>query len=96
MLVIRRRAGESFRIGDEIEIEILESSGGQVKIGIRAPREVPVLRNEVFLTNQQNRSAAAAGASVVEALVKGFSPGAACATPTTAKSLSQNSSSHSD
>jgi carbon storage regulator len=95
MLVIRRRAGESFRIGDDIEIEILESTGGQVKIGIRAPREVPVLRNEVFLTNQQNRSAAAAGASVVEALVKGFSVTGAT-TAVTENSLSQNSSSNSD
>jgi carbon storage regulator len=91
MLVIRRRAGESFRIGDDIEIEILECSGGQVKIGIRAPREVLVLRKEVFLTNQQNRAAAAAGAEVVDALVKTL-PAAAVA----AKSLSQNSSSNSD
>ena len=94
MLVIRRRAGESFRIGDDIEIEILESSGGQVKIGIRAPREVPVLRNEVFLTNQQNRSAAAVGADAVEALVKGLSR--AAVTVSAANSLSQNSSSNSD
>ncbi len=77
MLVIRRRAGESFRIGDDIEVEILETSGGQVKIGIRAPREVPVLRTEVFLTSQQNRAAAAQaslGSNLAETLVRQFSP----------------------
>ena len=40
MLVIRRRSGESLLVGDNVEIEILEVSGGQVKLGIRAPRDV--------------------------------------------------------
>jgi len=57
MLVIRRRAGESLLIGDHIEVEILELSAGNAKIGIRAPREVTVLRKEVHLTQQQNRAA---------------------------------------
>jgi len=57
MLVIRRRAGESVRIGDDVEIEILEIEGSQVKIGIRAPREVPIVRSEIHLTAQENRSA---------------------------------------
>ena len=73
MLIIRRRAGESFRIGDDIEIEILETTGAQVKIGIRAPREVPVLRTEVYLTSLQNQNAAAAGTSVAEALAQKLS-----------------------
>ncbi len=76
MLVIRRRAGESFRIGDNVEVEILEMAGGQVKIGIRAPREVPVLRTEMFLTGQQNKAAAAqaaAGPDLAAALVRQFS-----------------------
>lgn len=58
MLVIRRRAGESFLIGEDVEIEILEMSTSQVKLGIRAPREISVLRKEVFLTREQNRAAA--------------------------------------
>ena len=57
MLVIRRRAGESFVIGDNVEVEILEIAATQVKIGIRAPREVAVLRKEIYLTAEQNRSA---------------------------------------
>lgn len=57
MLVIRRRAGESLLVGDNVEVEILEISGGQVKLGIRAPREVSILRKEVYLTREQNRAA---------------------------------------
>ena len=59
MLVVRRRAGESLLIGDDVEVEILELSAGQVKIGIRAPREVLVLRKEIHITGRQNRVASA-------------------------------------
>ncbi len=58
MLVISRRAGESLIIGDGVEIEILDCSGSQVKLGIRAPREVCVLRKEIYLTGRQNAAAA--------------------------------------
>jgi carbon storage regulator len=58
VLVIRRRAGESVLIGDDVEVEILEVSGAQVKIGISAPREVLILRREVRLTAEQNELAA--------------------------------------
>lgn len=57
MLVIRRRTGETLLLGEEIEVEILELSGGQVKLGIRAPREVLVLRKEVKMTEEENRAA---------------------------------------
>jgi carbon storage regulator len=57
MLVIRRRAGESVIIGHDVEVEILEICGNQVKIGIQAPREVLVLRKEVQLTKAENRAA---------------------------------------
>ena len=58
MLVIRRRPGETVVIGEDVEIEVLEISGNQVKVGIRAPREILVLRKEVQLTRTQNRAAA--------------------------------------
>jgi carbon storage regulator len=57
MLVIRRRAGESFLINDDVEIEILEVGATQVKLGIAAPREVSILRKEVYLTRKQNQAA---------------------------------------
>jgi carbon storage regulator len=58
MLVIRRKRGESFLIGDDIEIEILDSSPSQVKLGIRAPKEVAVFRKEIYVTQQQNQTSA--------------------------------------
>lgn len=57
MLVIRRRAGESLLISDNIEIEILALTQNYVKLGIRAPQDVPILRKEVQLTHEQNRQA---------------------------------------
>lgn len=66
MLVIRRRAGEAVLIGDQVELEILEIGHTHVKLGIRAPREISVLRKEIQLTAQQNK--AAAGAIPQEAL----------------------------
>ncbi len=57
MLVISRRPHESLFIGDDIEVELLEISPSQVKLGIRAPRQVPVLRKEIRLTAEQNRAA---------------------------------------
>ncbi len=50
MLVLRRRAGEALLIGNDIEIEFLELSAQSVKVGIRAPKEVSVLRKELQIT----------------------------------------------
>jgi carbon storage regulator len=57
MLVIRRRAGESFLINGDIEVEVLEVGSSQVKLGIVAPRNISILRKEVQLTRQQNQAA---------------------------------------
>lgn len=57
MLIIRRRRGESITVGDDVEIEILETSPTQVRLGIRAPKSVPVLRKEILLTRELNRAA---------------------------------------
>jgi carbon storage regulator len=58
MLVLRRRAGESLLIGDDIEIEVLAVSAQGAKIGIRAPRETVILRKELKITEKQNEAAA--------------------------------------
>jgi carbon storage regulator len=65
MLVLRRRAGESFLIGDEIEVEVLAVTQQGAKIGIRAPRETVVLRKELKITQAQNTEAAS-GASLTD------------------------------
>lgn len=61
MLVIRRREGEALVIGgpggERIEIEVLTIEGSQIKLGIRAPREVRVLRKEIAETEQANQAA---------------------------------------
>ena len=48
MLVLARRLNESIMIGDEVEIVIVALQGDQVKLGIRAPRSVPVYRKEIY------------------------------------------------
>ncbi|HEU0119377.1 MAG TPA: carbon storage regulator [Bryobacteraceae bacterium] len=63
MLIIRRRRGESIVIGEDIEIEILETSPTQVKLGISAPKDVPVLRSEIRVTRDANRAASSQTAS---------------------------------
>jgi carbon storage regulator len=58
MLVMRRRAGESLLIGDDIEIEILEVGHTRVKLGIVAPANRAITRKEVILTRTENVTAA--------------------------------------
>jgi carbon storage regulator (csrA) len=48
MLIITRKKGESLMIGDDIEIVISKIEDGSVKIGIKAPRDVQVLRKELY------------------------------------------------
>jgi len=57
MLVIRRRAGETFLIGPDIQVELLEVGATQVKLGITAPRNISILRKEVHVTRMQNEAA---------------------------------------
>ena len=48
MLVLSRKAGEGFLIGDDITIKIIESKGGTIRIGIDAPRDKKIFRQEVY------------------------------------------------
>jgi carbon storage regulator len=48
MLVLTRRVDEAIAIGDSIVVTVLGIEGDRVKIGISAPREIPILRHEVF------------------------------------------------
>ena len=58
MLVLRRRAGESLLIGDDVEIEVLSISAQGAKLGIRAPKSTAILRKELKITQEQNAVAA--------------------------------------
>ena len=48
MLVLTRKLGQSIKIGDEVEVVVLEVRGEQVRIGIRAPKDVTVHRKEIY------------------------------------------------
>ncbi|MCP8617601.1 carbon storage regulator CsrA [Salirhabdus salicampi] len=48
MLVLTRKTGESIRIGDDIEVKIVDVDGDQVKIGISAPKNVDIYREEIY------------------------------------------------
>ena len=58
MLALSRKKGEALVISNNIEVTILEIKGDQVKIGISAPREVPVYRKEIYLQIQDSNKAA--------------------------------------
>ena len=59
MLILTRKLGEAIRIGDNAVIKIVEIRGGQVRLGITAPKEIPVHREEVYqMIRRQNLIAA--------------------------------------
>lgn len=55
MLILTRRMGESLRINDDISITVLGIKGNQVRLGIDAPREVEVHREEIYLRIQAEK-----------------------------------------
>jgi carbon storage regulator len=70
MLVLTRKSNQSIMIGDDIEVSVLSIMGEKVRIGIQAPRNIPVFRKEVYLEIQQERAAeheAEGGAEQVDA-----------------------------
>ena len=56
MLVLTRKSNQSIMIGDDIEVSVLAIMGEKVRVGIAAPRSVPVFRKEVYLEIQQDRA----------------------------------------
>ena len=60
MLALTRKKGEALVINNNIEVTVLEIRGDQIKLGIAAPREVPVYRKEVYLQIQKENEAALA------------------------------------
>ena len=73
MLVLTRKSNQSIMIGDDIEVSVLAIMGEKVRIGIQAPRDIPVFRKEVYLEIQQERVASGKGGarSEVDAALRG-------------------------
>lgn len=73
MLALARKVNESIMLGNDIEITLLEIKGDQVKIGISAPKSVPIYRKEIYLQIQEENKQAAGQEIDVEALKNAFS-----------------------
>lgn len=72
MLALSRKIGESIVIGNDIEITILEVKGDQVKIGIDAPKAIPIYRKEIYIQIQESNKEAATSEATADTLKKLF------------------------
>ena len=71
MLVLTRKLGESIAIDDHIKIVVVKIKGKQVRLGIKAPRETKIHREEIYLDIQeQNRVAAESSSMAIPNLLK--------------------------
>lgn len=61
MLILTRRIGETLIIGDDVNITVLGVKGNQVRLGINAPKDVSVHREEIYLRIQQEKETGDAG-----------------------------------
>ncbi|HMJ96247.1 MAG TPA: carbon storage regulator CsrA [Thermoleophilaceae bacterium] len=68
MLVLTRKSNQSIMIGDDIEISVLAIMGEKVRIGIEAPRSVPVFRREVYIEIQEDQETGEESTEVDRAL----------------------------
>ncbi|SDO19065.1 carbon storage regulator CsrA [Halobacillus aidingensis] len=59
MLVLNRKEGESVRVGDDITITVVSVEGGQVKLGVEAPKSVGIHRQEVYVAIEKENAEAA-------------------------------------
>ena len=71
MLALSRRIGESIMIGNDVEITIIEVKGEQVRLGIRAPKNVAIHRKEIYLQiKESNQEVAESGTESIENISK--------------------------
>lgn len=72
MLALARKVNESIIINDNVEVTVLEIKGDQIKLGINAPKSVPIYRKEIYAQIQDSNKEAgnAAGPDVLQELLK--------------------------
>ena len=63
MLILTRRVGETLKIGNDVDVTVLGIKGNQVRIGIKAPKDVAVHREEIFQRNQDLEGSKAGGSN---------------------------------
>jgi carbon storage regulator len=64
LLIITRKPGEKIMLGDDIVVEVIAVSGSSVRLGIAAPRSVPVYREEIWIAVKQEQAADPSTASI--------------------------------
>jgi carbon storage regulator len=74
LLILTRKVGESIAIGDDIQIHVVDIRGTQVKLGILAPKEVEIYREEVYLKIQEENRLAAQVSKEALSSVEGLIP----------------------
>ena len=70
MLALARKVNESIMIGNDIEITVLEIKGDQIKLGVKAPKSVPIYRKELYVQIQEENKQA--GSAVDVEVLKGL------------------------
>ncbi len=76
MLILTRRVGETVMIGDNVTVTVLGVKGNQVRVGVNAPREIAVHREEIFERIKREKEAAAAESAPAEAPAEAVSEAA--------------------
>ncbi len=73
MLILTRKPGESLYIGDSVKITIVEIKGHQIRVGIEAPQEMRIYREEIYLQILEENKTAAQSSDVSDAALEGLS-----------------------
>jgi carbon storage regulator len=74
MLILTRRPQETLVVGDNIKVQVLGVKGGQVRLGVEAPREVPVYREEIWVRMKRDRAGKAGAVESAEAVDEPLGP----------------------